>query len=75
VGKIPALRVSNHKPSHVLAKVIIAIRPQQQMPMIWHETKRQHSHGHSLAGLLQHARKSIVIGIVVKDLAARRRTI
>ena len=72
---VQPLGVRQRDEPHVLRKIPIALRPQQQMPMVGHQAPREYAHRYPLLDLRQHALEGLVVAIRVEDAAFTVRAI
>ena len=72
---VPPLRVSQRQPAHELGQIAVASRPQDQVPMIRHQTIRENPHVHPGQSFFQDALERRVVFRLLKDRRPRIRAI
>ena len=64
---VPAHRVRHGQPMHEPRKVAIGLRPEDKMPVVWHQAKCQQPHRRQHAGTQQEVLEGRIVGGVMKD--------
>jgi len=68
---VPALRVGVGQPAQEIGQLTVALGPKGEMPVVRHDTIRQHADGMSLQRHLEHAFESVVVAVFLKKRQAR----
>lgn len=64
---VPALGVGDAEPTHELREFAIFARPNNHVPVIWHDAVGQQSNGQTRMSLFHHAFKRFVVGVFVEQ--------
>jgi len=72
---MPALRVGQGQPTDEVRQFVVLARPNDEVPVIWHDAVAKQSSLTSLNRLSQHFFESVEIAIVLKDRALGIRAI
>ena len=68
---MPALRVRHREPAHELGQVAVFPGPEDQVPMIGHDTIPEQADGDPILSVDQNADEGVVIAWFLKDLVPR----
>jgi hypothetical protein len=63
-----APRMGDNQPLHEGAQLAIALRPQEKMPVVWHQRVRRNPHGLFAQRLAQNLLKCLVVRRLLKQL-------
>lgn len=72
---MPPLRMGERQPAHESRQVTILSRPDDEMPVVRHDTVGQQSHRHAFTGLRQDPFKRAVVAFVVEQALSPIRTV
>ena len=64
---VPTLGMGQRRPLGELREIAICLRPQQQVPMIGHQTMRKNPHVVAITGFSQDALEGGVVLVAFKD--------